>query len=163
MTWYEIGIAIGSSSVVTIIVTKIVNKRQENVTIDNTWKQGRELDVKFHDYVKQEVDAQVQERTKELRDTIAENSLVYHREFKAQNETWSRKYIDLEEKSDRKIKLLEMKFEVMERKFEVTLNKLELATTQLNQEKESRKNCLDQVTRLNERLNEYQNKADGIS
>lgn len=56
-----------------------------------------------------------------------------------------------------------MKFEVMERKFEVTLNKLELATTQLNQEKESRKNCLDQVTRLNERLNEYQNKADGIS
>jgi hypothetical protein len=160
MDWIGITATVIGSSGVTAIVTSILNKRKVNSDIDHTWKQGRDMDFKLSEYISKLVEEKTKERTQELRETMTENSLNYHRELKAQDANWSKKYIELEDNSNRKIQLLEMKIDVMERKFEATMKRLEEESVKLISETLSRKNCLEQLSALTIRLNAYQNKSD---
>lgn len=144
MTLIEALGVIASSSLVTAIATKFLGKSKENAEIKNMWKQGQELDLKFSEYVKKEIDTQVKEKTKELREAIADNEVRHHKEIRDQADVFALKYLKLEEQSERRIHVLEMKMELLEKK--------------LDNEMTLRIQCVERLGILTDKLNKYENK-----
>lgn len=144
--------AIFGSSVISIIVTKLLNKKRESAEVNNLVIGGAKITLEMSDVINRAIEAKTLERTKELRDVIAANDLKHYKESQAQGLVYAEGVIKNEEMYERKIQALYMKIDVLERNFNKQIEKMD---QELLNEIAARDGCLKRLGELQELVREH--------